>query len=539
MITRMSSLALKAILLTSPFVVSLSPSVIPSDIPIASLVSSAKANLASGNANDALTYFDVAISRDPNNYLTIFQRGATHLSLGNNGKASQDFDKALSIKPDFEGALLQRAKIRSRSADWDAARADYAKAKKTGSAEYAQLEEASGAAALAADAEKAGDWENCIGHAGTAILVASTSLGLRQLRARCRLERGEVLEAVSDLQHSVQLAPSSTEPHLQISSMMFFSVGDREKGIEQMRKCLRSDPDSKACSKLLRREKNLNKALTKAEMFREKKQFNSAVKMLVGTDGDPGLIEQVKEEVKEAKEAGHIHKNSPNELYDSLVEMACECYTEMNNKKKAGPFCTEALKNRPHSLPALLHNAQTQLDAEDYELAISTLNTAKEHHPHASQQIQPLLQKAHTLLKRSKSKDYYKVLGVANDADELAIKRAYRRMTKQHHPDKAVAQGMEREKAQKKMAEINEAYEVLGDPELRARFDRGDDPNNPEQQQGGPFHGSPFAQGPGGQQFFFRQSGGGGGQQFMFQQQGGGFQFPGGGGFNFPGGFGF
>ena len=80
------------------------------------------------------------------------------------------------------------------------------------------------------------------------------------------------------------------------------------------------------------------------------------------------------------------------------------------------------------------------------------------------------------------------------------------------------------------MASINEAYEVLGDPELRARFDRGDDPNNPEQ-QGQPFHGSPFGQGPDGQQFFFRQ-GGGGGSQFKFQAGGGGFQFLG--GFGFP-----
>ena len=205
----------------------------------------------------------------------------------------------------------------------------------------------------------------------------------------------------------------------------------------------------------------------------------------------------------------------------------------MNNKKKAGPYCSEALTHNPHSLSALLYKAQNQIDAEEYEQAISTLNDAHEHHS-SSDQVQSLLQKAHTLLKRSKSKDYYKVLNVPTDADELAIKRAYRRMTKQYHPDKAVTQGIEREQAQKKMAEINEAYEVLSDPELRARFDRGDDPNNPEQQQGGPFHGSPFGQGPGGQQFFFRQGGGGGGSQFKFQQGGGeGFQF------QFPGGFGF
>lgn len=200
----------------------------------------------------------------------------------------------------------------------------------------------------------------------------------------------------------------------------------------------------------------------------------------------------------------------------------------MNNKKKATPFCKEALVNDPNSLNGLILQGQDQLEAEEFESAIKTLNTANEHHPSASERIQPLLQKAHTLLKRSKTKDYYKVLGVATDADELAIKRAYRRMTKQHHPDKAHTQGVSREQAQKKMADINEAYEVLSDPELRARFDRGDDPNNPEHQQSGPFHGSPFGQGGGGEQFFFQQGGGrgsGGGAQFKFQ--GGGFNFPG------------
>ena len=329
MITRLSCLALGAVLLSSPLVHCISLSDIPSDTPVASLVSSAKSHLAQGNANDALTYFDVAISRDPRNYLTIFQRGATYLSLGKNDKASQDFDKVLTIRPDFEGALLQRAKIKSRNADWVAAKGDYVRAKKTESADFTQLEEAWGAASLASDAEKAGDWENCVGHAGTAIMVASTALSLRQLRARCRFERGEVLEGVSDLAHALQISPSAIEPHMQISTMMFYSMADTDKGIEQMRKCLRSDPDSKTCSKLFRREKQLDKVLKQAFGLKEKRQFNSAVKLLVGTAEDSGLMQDVKEDVKEFKEAGYIHENSPNELYSSLVEMACECYTEV------------------------------------------------------------------------------------------------------------------------------------------------------------------------------------------------------------------
>lgn len=337
MIIRILNIAFGAALLSVPFAFCLSPSEITSDTPIASLVSSAKTNLAQGNANDALTYFDAAIARDPKNYLTIFQRGAAYLSLGRNAQASQDFDKVLAIRPDFEGALLQRAKIKSRNADWASAKDDYVKAKKTESDEFAQLEEASLAAAMASEAEKKGDWEACVGHAGTAIMVASTALSLRQLRARCRFERGEVLEGVSDLAHTIQISPSSIEPHLQISSMLFYSVGDTEKGIDQMRKCLRSDPDSKACSKLFRREKQVDKTLKQVENLREKRQFNSAVKFLVPTSEEPGLIQEVKDHVKEGRQSGHIHKNAPDELYAKLVDMACDCYSEVRNLFKEHP----------------------------------------------------------------------------------------------------------------------------------------------------------------------------------------------------------
>lgn len=195
----------------------------------------------------------------------------------------------------------------------------------------------------------------------------------------------------------------------------------------------------------------------------------------------------------------------------------------MNMRKKAGPYCAESLKLVPFSLHGLLYRSQTEVDEDRFEEAVRTLNTAKEHHPH-SQEVQSLLQKAHALLKRSKQKDYYKILGVSRDADDRTIKRAYRQLTKQHHPDKAVAQGTTKEEAEKKMASINEAYEVLSDSELRTRYDNGDDPNDPEAaQRGHPFQGHPFGHAGGQQQFFFQQ----GGPQFKFSGQG----------FNFPGGF--
>jgi DnaJ homolog subfamily C member 3 len=504
---------------------------IPPDTPVSSLVSSAKSYLARGAPYDALPFFDAAIARNPSDYITIFQRGATYLSIGKNAQASADFDSVLKLKPGFESALLQRAKIKARTADWQGAKADYAAAGKGSGQEVKDLEEAEGASFLAAEAEKNHDWEGCINHVGVAIMTAGTALSLRQMRARCRFERGEVQEGVNDLAHVLQIHPSLVDPHLQISSMLFYSLGDTDRGIGQMKKCLHSDPDSKPCQTLFRREKTLVKKIDKVRALMDSRQFNSASKVLIGTNAEDekGLLQELKDDVSAATTVGNIHSHAPDQLYAAMVARTCECYREMNSPRKATPYCKDALSLIPNSLHGLLHQAQMQIDNEEFDAAIATLNVAKDNHPTA-QTVHQKLQEAQVLLKRSKQKDYYKTLDVTRDADERTIKRAYRTLTKLHHPDKATAKGVSKEAAEKKMASINEAYEVLSDPELRAKFDRGEDPNDPMAQQGGhPFHGSPF--GGGQQQFVFQQGGFPGGAQFKFQAGGGnpfgGFPFGG------------
>lgn len=66
-------------------------------------------------------------------------------------------------------------------------------------------------------------------------------------------------------------------------------------------------------------------------------------------------------------------------------------------------------------------------------------------------------------------KDYYDTLGVKKDATADEIKRAYRRLAHQHHPDKVSG---DKAAAEAKFKEINEAYQVLSDPEKRARYDQ-------------------------------------------------------------------
>jgi DnaJ-class molecular chaperone len=67
-------------------------------------------------------------------------------------------------------------------------------------------------------------------------------------------------------------------------------------------------------------------------------------------------------------------------------------------------------------------------------------------------------------------RDPYQVLGVSKTASEAEIKKAFRRLAKQHHPDR----NKEDPKAKDKFAEVNSAYEILGDKDKRAKFDRGE-----------------------------------------------------------------
>jgi len=107
--------------------------------------------------------------------------------------------------------------------------------------------------------------------------------------------------------------------------------------------------------------------------------------------------------------------------------------------------------------------------------------------------------------------DPYTILGVARSADEAAIKKAYRKLAKELHPDR----NTDNPKAAERFSEVTAAYDLLSDKDKRAQYDRGeiDEQGNPK---------SPFGYGGGGTTY--RPRGGpGGGRSFEFETGGADF----------------
>lgn len=508
------------------------------------LINRANVLLSAGQFNEAARIYTEAIEQSPADYLLYYKRATAYFSLSRHGPALDDFDKVLSLTSGtFDNANLMKARIHLRDGHFDLAREAlraYVKAK--GQTEESKELEASIKAGeemeQKMEKERAAQlWNACIESASAALRVASHSIDIRSVRTECALASGDVESAVGDLTRLSHLLPPSTTLMTTIFRLSYFLLPPSPSPLNTLKQCLHYDPDSKPCLVLHRLLKAFDRSFSELEELQTKEDYRGIVKLLVSPGGGKKgeLLKKFEDALREHTSREKLlppqlaaRQHTPeiplpdafkvSDRRQTLARALCKAYTQLGTKREMERWCGEllTLKGCEEDVDGLVGQAEVLLGKQEYEEAIRMLEKAWELSGQSSRDFHQRLQRAQKLLKQSKQKDYYKVLGVSRDADTKTIKKAFRQAAKTAHPDKGGSEA--------KMATVNEAYEVLIKPELRARFDAGDDPNDPMAQQGG----HPFQQGQHPFAHFFQQQGGGSSGGFP----GGGF--PGGqGGFQF------
>ncbi|KAI8926426.1 hypothetical protein BC831DRAFT_456653 [Entophlyctis helioformis] len=460
----------------------------------------ARVLMGAGKFYEALDKFEAAIGADPSSHMAYFKRAAAYLTLGRYPQALSDFSKVLELKPGHMQARMQKAKILLLDGSIDAAVAE-ARMLPSNNAETDSAKlvaDITQASSLFSESTRMLNAKNCQGAIeplNGLIGLSPLSFDLRVARGDCFLELGDKEMAINDYKRCVKIKPDRTTLYIKLASL-HLSLGETAESLTNAKECLRLDPDQKECKRHFRRLKKLEKGLSRLDANAEKNKWRDVIAQLFGEDELNAEIDAIGAQQLKIKAYTH----------------ACKAYSGLRKDVEAITWCSKVLELDRDNVDALVARGEAYTNKEDFHEAIGDFQRAYELNRNDPRIVEGY-NKAQKLLKRAGIRDYYKILAVRRDASQREIKKAFRKLAQEWHPDK-YSGDLTPEQVQKKMSEINQAYEVLSNEELRARYDNGDDPNDPHQGREG---GNPF----GGAQFF--QGGGGG-------FPGGGFQFGGGGG---------
>lgn len=317
----------------------------------------------------------------------------------------------------------------------------------------------------------------------------------RVMQAECALGEKNYSEA-SRIVNSLVRLNSQNPDALYLRARVFYSQGDNQKTVAHCMEALRCDPDFSKARALLKMARAIDN---------QKEIGNTAFKT--------NKLEEAYDAYTAAMEIDPSNDHMNSRLYSNRAAV-------LQKQKKFDEAlldCDKAIELDNEFYKAYSRRAGCYMETEQYEEAVRDYKKLTEVDA-SNREYHNLLRKAELELKKSLRKDYYKILGLSKTATETEIKKAYRKLALQYHPDKNAGD----EKAEARFKEVGEAYAILSDPQKKARFDSGADLD-------GGMGGFPGGGMDGGVDIndVFAQ---------MFGQGGGGFGGGGFGGGGFPGG---
>ncbi|KAL9183194.1 hypothetical protein ACHAXT_004981 [Thalassiosira profunda] len=444
--------------------------------------------------DEAAGYYRQAIKKEPDNALNHYKLYSVHKRMRSLGDALDDITRAVDLDNSKAEWHILKAKLLVNLGRCDEAETAYYDAQKVAKDEKQATQAAGGrkdakdCATLTAQAMKAyqsENWQQAVVDFNKVMAYTLDTPDILFMKAQAEYHTEDYYGAVSDTGKILKGYPKHIEAY-QLRGEAYTRLNEMDMAVKHFREGLKMDPEHKGCKEGHRFVKKITKKDQKGDEAFEKGEYQQAVdKWWEAMNADISLLAFVRPTLLKVVKA-HIELKE----YDKAI---VEAKKHVDNQESV-----EGL----HAL------GEAQQAAEKFDEAVRTFQRAFDMAPEDQKRdCKQKFDAAQVALKQSKEKNYYKILSVPRTAKLKDIKKSYRELALKWHPDKNT--GEDTEKAEQMFQDISEAYEVLSDKELRAKYDRGEEVF--ENQGGG-----------GGQQrhhmrpeqmFRHFQGGGGGGQR--------------------------
>lgn len=396
-----------------------------------------------------------ALDGKAGNAAELLERVSQSIKVKRYSEAINDLNAAIEADPMLSEAYFRRASILRQLCRYEESEKSYKKflelkpGNSAAEKELSQLFQAQSALDTALSLFDSGDFTKSLEYVDKVVVVFSPACSKAKiLRVKLLLAERDYSSAISETGLILKEDENNLEALL-IRGRAYYYLADHDVALRHFQKGLRLDPEHSELKKAYFGLKNLLKKSKSAEDNVNKGKLRVAVEDFKGALAlDPNHL------------AHNVH------LHLGL----CKVLVKLGRGKDAISSCNEALNIDEELLDALVQRGEAKLLTEDWEGAVEDLKTAAQNSPQ-DMNIRETLMRAEKALKMSKRKDWYKILGISKTAAVSEIKRAYKKLALQWHPDKNVEN---REEAEAKFREIAAAYEVLSNEEKRTRYDRGD-----------------------------------------------------------------
>merc|ERR1719219_287966 len=449
--------------------------------------------LTRGQYSDALSHFHAAVDADPANYMSYYKRATVFLALSRSRPALADLDKVIQLKSDFGAARIQRGSVLLKMGRLDEAHIELEKilskdpSNEEASRMYVSIEPLQKTILEIQDFISYKNFQPALDRLTEIVEHIPWDAQLREMRADAYLGVGNTMNAISEMRAMTKLTNDNTEGFFKLSTM-HYQLGEGDESLQQIRECLKLDPEHKDCYPFYKKVKKVVKFLASAQEAQNSQDWQECIASSQKILKNEHKIEKIR-----------FHG------YDKQ----CHCQLqEGSDATETRKSCDEALRITEE--PRILcDRAEAYLAEEMYDEAVNDYRRALELDENFGR-AKDGMARHRKRQKQASKRDYYKILGVRRNAGKKEISKAYRKLAQQWHPDNFQDEE-EKKKAEKKFMDIAAAKEVLSDDEMRQKFDRGEDPLDAEEQrngqnpfrQGHPFGGHPFGGDGGNFQFKF------------------------------------